>query len=67
MIAAFGLGLQFSGCGRGIINTEQHFQLGLKIDRVSPLIYVGDEWANWIVVRACSFYICSRPTKITIK
>jgi len=67
MIAAFGLGLQFSGCGRGIINTEQRFQLGLKIDRVSPLIYVGDEWANWIVVQACSFYICSRPTKITIK
>ena len=65
MIAAFGLGLQFSGCGRGIINTEQRFQLGLKIDRVSPLIYVGDEWAIWRVVRACWFYICSRPTKIT--
>ena len=62
MIAAFGLRLQFSGFGRGLINTEQRFQLGLKIDRVSPLIYVGDEWANWIVVLACSFYICSRPT-----
>ena len=43
----------------------QCFQLGLKIDRVLPLIYVGDEWAIWRVVRACWFYICSRPTKIT--
>ena len=41
------------------------FRSGLKIDRVSPLIYVGDEWAIWRVVRACWFYICSRPTKIT--
>ena len=57
MIAAFGLRLQFSGFGQGLINTEQRFQLGLKIDRVSPLIYVGDEWANWRVVRhAASTY-----------
>ncbi len=38
------------------------FWLGLKIDRVSPLIYVGDEWAIWRVVQAYWFDICSRPT-----